>query len=550
MSVPSPSEQQATFAATLVDEWIRHGLREVVVCPGSRSTPIVLAVAARAELTVHVRLDERSAGFFALGCTKRTGRPTVIVVTSGTAAAELHAAVAEADHAREPLVVVTADRPAELHGVGAPQTMDQGNLFGGSVRLFEEPGVARSEAAASWRPLASRLYRTAQQRRGPVHLNAAFVEPLVAAPTPLPVGRVHDAPWITEVEAAPSPVPISAARVLVVTGPGSDLVFDELSAWTVVADVTTRGTVAHFDAFLRDDVVAAMLRPDVVVRSGAMPASKILQERLAQWDVPVVAVSSADVSDPGGLVHELRRLAPGTRGSLVRTVTRDDAFEARWRDAQSAVDDMATQLDDDAVQLSEPTLARSVTAWGRAVGVPIFVGSSMPVRDVEWWSSGVDVPVMANRGVNGIDGVTSSALGAACGARAIALVGDITFLHDVSALTDGLGPVGGSCALVVADNGGGGIFSFLAQGDLVDEQVFAQYFATPREHDFVAIATGFGHRASRVETNGDLRDALREALDHDGVTVIVARVPHHRDNVELHAELNALAANSARDRLS
>jgi 2-succinyl-5-enolpyruvyl-6-hydroxy-3-cyclohexene-1-carboxylate synthase len=188
-SVPSPSVVQATFAATLFDEWIRQGLRDVVICPGSRSTPLVMICAQRAELTMHVRIDERSAGFFAIGRALATDRPVAIVVTSGTAAAELLASVAEADQAFVPLLVVTADRPAELHGVGAPQTMDQHRLYGAKVRRFEEPGVVSELDVASWRDVAVRLWGRAigaPGHPGPVHLNAAFAEPLVAQPLTLP----------------------------------------------------------------------------------------------------------------------------------------------------------------------------------------------------------------------------------------------------------------------------------------------------------------------------------------------------------------------------
>ncbi len=210
-SVPSASEVQATYAATLFDEWIRLGLRDVVLCPGSRSTPLALACASRRELRVHVRIDERSAGFFALGRALATHEPVAIVVTSGTAAAELHACVAEASQAFVPLLVLTADRPPELHGVGAPQTIDQHRLFGDLVRLFEDPGTARPEDSDTWRVLARRLWSRATQRDeespspGPVHLNAAFIEPLVA-----------------EALALPDPlVPISTSRERYVNSAGS-----------------------------------------------------------------------------------------------------------------------------------------------------------------------------------------------------------------------------------------------------------------------------------------------------------------------------------------
>src|SRR5487761_2582248 len=178
------------MAATLFDEWVRCGLRDVVLCPGSRSTPLALAAARRSEVVLHVRLDERSAAFFALGRALVTGRPVAVVVTSGTAVAELHAAVAEADLAGVPLLVVSSDRPPELHGVGAAQTIDQRAIFGAMVRRFDDPGVARDDAAASWRPLAGRLWAAATGAHpGPVHLNVPLVEPLTEAPRDLPASR-------------------------------------------------------------------------------------------------------------------------------------------------------------------------------------------------------------------------------------------------------------------------------------------------------------------------------------------------------------------------
>jgi 2-succinyl-5-enolpyruvyl-6-hydroxy-3-cyclohexene-1-carboxylate synthase len=545
VSVPSTSAVQATFAATIVDEWVRHGLREVVLCPGSRSTPLALAVADRAELTLHVRIDERSAAFFAIGCALRSERPVAVVVTSGTAAAELHAAVAEADLAGVALLVVTADRPPELHGVGAPQTVRQREMFGPLVRRYEEPGVAREEARATWRPLAARLYAAAAgPGRGPVHLNAAFVEPLLAEPRELPAGRDGGEPWVRVGDQPVEPVPGGAARTLLVAGASTraaTLTSAHARGWVVLGDATARRTLAHFDAILRDDEVAAALRPDLVVRAGGLPASKVLQQRLREWAAPVEAVGTA-VADPDGLVS-------GRASAPVVDVPADPGYLARWSEASQTVAELAAHLDDDALQLCEPSLARQLVETSGDREVPLFVGSSMPVRDVEWWAGSRRGLTLANRGANGIDGVCSSTLGAAAGGRALGLVGDVTFLHDVSALTDGLGEHAGACALVVADNGGGGIFSFLAQGEALEPDRFSRLFATPRGHDLVALARGFGHEACAVSTNGELREVVEVALSRAGLTVVVAKVPHYLENVTLHDELNRLAIEAVRERL-
>ncbi len=542
MSVSSTSDVQATFVATLVDEWIAAGVTDAVVCPGSRSTPLSLALAARAEIRTHVRIDERSAAFFALGRALRSRRPVIIVVTSGTAAMELHAAVAEADLAGVPLIVVTADRPPELHGIGAPQTVRQRELYATLVRRYEEPGVARLEAQASWRPLARRLVESATSAHaGPVHLNAAFVEPLVGQPGPLPPAR--DGGWRTSSTVdAPFDFDADGRRVLVVLGPGSPEGLGDLAhrrGWVVLTDATGRGGIAHFDALLRHDHVAATLRPDVVIRGGGLPASKVLGQRLREWACPTVAVSTgAPVADPDATVTAVVH-ASSVDGDASTPGDRDyvDAWTRYEAVAQSVVSDKESAHD-----LDEPSLARTLVSYGAAHDVPLVVGSSMPIREVEWWSDTARGPVYANRGANGIDGVTSTVLGVAAGERAIGFVGDVTFLHDVSALTDGLGSAGGSAAIVVADNGGGGIFAFLPQASVVDETTFSQVFLTPRHHDLAAIARGFGHRATVVSSRDDLVRALDNTWRADGVHVIVAKVPDVHSNVTRHEELNSAIA--------
>lgn len=534
---------QATFAATLFDEWIRSGLREVVVGPGSRSTPLALAAAERGELTLHVRIDERSAAFFALGRALATTRPVAIVVTSGTAAAELHAAVCEADQANVPLLVLTADRPPELHGVGAPQTIDQRELYGPAVRLYEEPGVARADAAWSWRALASRVWFAASGATGspgPVHLNAAFVEPLLGATLDLPPGRVNGAAWRTNDETA-SPaatLDVNGARVICVVGAG---VNEGIIAtcrdldWVVFGDATARGTLAYFDPLLRDDDFAAAQRPDLVVRMGGIPASKVLAERLREWDTPVVALlGSGAVADPDGLVS---RWLEGVPLRDVASMRADSSYATTWFAASNSVGEYLRSLESDHDELNEPMVARSVVELSGENNASLIVGSSMPVRDVEWWAGARRSPTYANRGANGIDGVVSTVLGVCAGAKGIGLLGDLTMLHDVSGFVDGLGAAQGTCVLVVNDNGGGGIFSFLPQAQVLGPERFEQLFGTPRHHDLEGVARAFGHRACSVRTRSELRSAVQQALTEPGVSVVVAKVPSRERNVEIHDDL-------------
>ncbi len=547
-SVPSLSEAQATFAATLFDEWVHLGLRDVVVSPGSRSSPLALAAAERPELTLHVRIDERSAGFYALGRALVTERPVAIVVTSGTAAAELHACVAEADLAFVPLLIVTADRPPELHGVGAPQTIDQRHLYGSMVRHFEEPGVARIEAASSWRPLAQRLWHFACGEAtppGPVHLNAAFVEPLVAAAIDLPERDVElIAPREIE-ELLPDVTSLNVAgqSVLCVVGAGvtADVIGQCVALdWVVLGDATARGSLTHFDALLRSDDFVARVRPDLVVRLGGLPASRVLAEQLRAWQVRTVSLSGAGlVADPDRLIQEAYAGLPH-RG--IATLVAHRGYAKQWCDASREVAQWLETLDAGESALNEPLVARAVVAASNVSGVALVIGSSMPVRDVEWWAPARQSATFANRGVNGIDGVVSTILGVGAGSKALGLIGDLTMLHDVSGLVDGLGDTGGTCVVVVVDNQGGGIFSFLPQAQAIEFERFEQLFGTPRPHNLEAVARAFGHAATTVATLDDLHHALREGLARDGVSVVVASVPSREENVEVHQAWNDQAS--------
>jgi 2-succinyl-5-enolpyruvyl-6-hydroxy-3-cyclohexene-1-carboxylate synthase len=540
-SVPSPSVVQATFAATLFDEWIRQGLRDVVICPGSRSTPLVMICAQRAELTMHVRIDERSAGFFAIGRALATDRPVAIVVTSGTAAAELLASVAEADQAFVPLLVVTADRPAELHGVGAPQTMDQHRLYGAKVRRFEEPGVVSELDVASWRDVAVRLWGRAigaPGHPGPVHLNAAFAEPLVAQPLTLPASG---ATLVERAVTGESQRGFKDQRVLCVVGRGAtpDVVARcRANAWVVLGDATSQRTLAYFDALLRSAEFAARARPDVVVRLGGIPASKVLQERLREWNVHTVSFDGVGfVADPDHLIAESLSGLPPTDASQ----RSDGDYVELWLEGSRKVADWLEKLDaNDGALLNEPIVARVVVEASERHGAALVIGSSMPVRDVEWWARPRTVPTFANRGVNGIDGVVSTALGVGAGSVSIGLLGDITMLHDVSGLVDGVGASGGSSVLVVVDNNGGGIFSFLPQSTALEPATFERLFGTPRGHDLAMIARAFGHRGSSVTTRAELERTIDDGLAVPGVTVVVAKVPARDENVILHEAWNAM----------
>jgi 2-succinyl-5-enolpyruvyl-6-hydroxy-3-cyclohexene-1-carboxylate synthase len=587
MSVTSGSAQ-ATFAATLVDEWIRGGVTDAVICPGSRSAPLATALAARPELRLHLRLDERGAGFFALGLARATGRPALVLTTSGTAAAELHAAVLEAHHGRVPLVVCTADRPPELHHVGAAQTVEQAHLYGGAVRWFAEPGTAVDEYRDTWRPLAARALAEATvgpTGPGPVHLNLAFRDPLTGSPGELPPGRAHNRPvqriygHATPPDEAEVTVVFSwpGRRGVIVAGEGCGpqaqvLELAERLGWPVLADPRSGCRISHphvvaaADAVLRQDQLARALEPQVVVALGAPWASKVLGQFVAAAAAGGAEVLAVDPwwrwVDPDRVVHEVHRADPAAwlsalleRLTAVQPVAVPDGWLSRWRAVEAAaqreIDAVlgADQIDRDG-EFTEPVLARFLYAQ-LAGNVTVVAGSSMPVRDLEWYGAPrADAPrVVANRGANGIDGVCSTALGlaAAGSGPVVALVGDLSFLHDASSLVRLSGsPAGQSCTLVVVDNRGGGIFSFLPQARALDRSGFEQLFGTPPETDVAQVAAGFGLPTADVSRPGELAHALSLSVGHKPLSVVRVRVPDRAANAELHERVNEAVVKAAR----
>ncbi|MGH8981849.1 MAG: 2-succinyl-5-enolpyruvyl-6-hydroxy-3-cyclohexene-1-carboxylic-acid synthase [Acidimicrobiales bacterium] len=548
---------QATFAATLVDEWVRAGVTDAVVCPGSRSTPLALAIAARPELTVHVRLDERGAGFFALGLALATGRPAPVCVTSGTAAAELHAAVVEAHHARVPMLVCTADRPPELHDVGAPQTIEQSGIYGTTVRWAAAPGVPVEEAAGTWRSLAARALAEATAGPlgpGPIHLNLAFRDPLVGEPGPLPDARPDGGPWhrVAVARAEPDVGDWPDGRGVVVAGAGSGppdavLAFAERAGWPVLADPRSGCRLLHPNVVAAADAIArgmpAHLRPDVVVRLGARWASKALPSFLAgarvlavdpwwRWEDPDRSASVVERCQPGEWLDAACRAAPPRPPSDWLP-----AWQRAERLAQGAID-AALAVEG----LCEPVVARRLAA-ALPQGSTVVVSSSMPVRDLEWFSPASQAPprVLANRGANGIDGVCSTALGvaAAGGGPVVAVVGDLAFFHDLSALVAAADAAPAGCTIVVVDNGGGGIFELLPQATALRREVFERFFGTPQSPDVVRAAEGLGVRCADVGTPEELDVALGAAVSTKELSVVRARVPARPGNAAVHARLHA-----------
>lgn len=558
----SPANVQATFVATLVDEWARAGVTDAVVCPGSRSTPLALALAADGRLRLHVHHDERAAAFMALGIGLASGRPAVVLTTSGTAAVELHPAVVEASMAAVPMLVCTADRPPELRSVGAPQTIDQDHLYGHAVRSFTEAGIADDGNRLAWRPLAARAVAEAMGAvPGPVHLNLPFREPLVGEAGELPAGRPGDAPWHLPARPAGAAEPdaalvalLGASRGLIVAGSwvgDADGVtaLAEATGWPVLADPRSgcrrpsAWTVAAFDALLRDEGFAAGHRPEVVVRLGSPPASGVLSKWLAATGARQVAVDRHGVVyDPertaSALVHARPDAWCRTMAAAVGA-NADPAWLADWQDAEKAAQAAFDEVLAGHGESTEPGVARTLVAQ-LAPGSTLVVGSSMPVRDLEWYGRPRNfVRVLSNRGANGIDGVVSTAVGVALASEGpvAALVGDVSFLHDANALL-GLAGRGLDLTVVVVDNRGGGIFSFLPQAAALSPERFELLFGTPHDVDLPGLAAAHGLPTITVHAADGLVPALNVAAAAPGTHVVVVRTDR-ATNVTVHDELHA-----------
>jgi len=566
-------DANTAFARTLVDEFVRAGVRHACVAPGSRNAPLALALVGDGRLRVHVHLDERSAAFFALGCARASGQPAVVCCTSGTAAAHLHPAVLEAAHGRVPMLVCTADRPPELRDTGAGQTIDQVGLYGGATRwsVDVEAPTDRAGIGSWWRSLAARAAACALgPPAGPVHLNLAFREPL--APTGAALvdapGRADGRPWTVTTPAVRTPDSPTVDRLaqtirevpkgLVVAGWGSGLTapiverFARATGWPVLADPLSGlracdGAVSTYDALLRVDDFAAAHRPDLVVRVGAPSASAATARWLvdvgaqwlldpdSQWLDPGHSATDRLAVDPAMLLHDLLDRLPVTAPA--------SSWSRDWRAADQRARDAITEQLAGSEEPFEGRIARDVVAGLPESGI-LVVASSMPVRDVETFAEPrADVRIIANRGVNGIDGFASTTLGVAAATHApvVGLTGDLSFLHDTNGLL-GARERELEATIVVVDNRGGGIFSFLPYQQQVAPEHFERVLATPPAVDVADVARTYGLAVTEAEKASDVGPALHEAVTAGGLRIVRVRTDRGA-NVARHREVfDAVAA--------
>lgn len=593
------NDQFTAYLNAFVDELARAGVRHIVISPGSRSTPLALLAAHHQHITVWMNIDERSAGFFALGMAKASRAPVALLCTSGTAAANYMPAVVEASLARVPLIVLTADRPHEQRDIGAAQTINQVNLYGHHVKWFVDMPIPEPTPLLikQAKMVAARAVATALSGpRGPVHLNFPLREPLIpnlaanyneaeadaalqaATNESITVNRgvsVVDESVISELAAQLAAIP----KGLIVCGPHDEPVFATsvvaLAAqldYPIIADPLSQlrsgehdlsPVIDTYDAFLRDEAVATKYEPEVIIRFGAMPVSKSLQLFLTRhehvrhiiveephgWRDPVLLATDVIYAEANAFCRALSSQLDGLLAS--RTEARQGETilgEAKQSEAKQAKQAWLEQW-----QQTQKTTARvlyeasdyDALFEGRLFvelqailpnETALFVGNSMPIRDLDAFYRADDkhIRMLANRGANGIDGLVSTALGiSAAGLRTVLVIGDVSFYHDLNGLLAAK-QHGLDITIIVVNNDGGGIFSFLPQAQ--HPQHFELLFGTPLGLDFEHVVTMYGGTFSRVSSWGDFRQAFATSMEQGGLQVI--EVPTDRQsNVDMHKQI-------------
>ncbi|MBI4299683.1 MAG: 2-succinyl-5-enolpyruvyl-6-hydroxy-3-cyclohexene-1-carboxylic-acid synthase [Chloroflexi bacterium] len=575
------------FASAFVDELARSGLRHVCICPGSRSSPLTISFSRHPGIKTWMHLDERSSSFFALGMARYLGQPVALVCSSGTAAANFFPAVVEARYSGVPLLALTADRPPELLDWGALQTIDQTRIYGSHAKWSVNVPTPEVTPAlmAFVRSMAARAFATAAEApAGPVHVNFPFREPLEPASVPADFaasvasqsyahsGRPGGVPFVSAVPARRAPdgkqVEGLARRLasveqgLIVCGPQADVGLAEaVSAlaqrldYPVLADCLSQVrcgphdrdvVIDCYDAFIRDAEVAESLVPKVVIRFGALPVSKPLTQYLERhrsahhilvdeengWRDPFHLTSEVWHVDSVEFCEKLASALEGKRAPR--------EWSGRWRRLREAARDAIARELAGFGDLFEGKVFSELAQLIPEEAV-LFVGNSMPVRDMDTFFPSTDrrIRFMANRGASGIDGVVSTALGtSAASGRVMLVLGDLSFYHDMNGLLAARA-FGLNATIIVINNNGGGIFSFLPQAAY--EEVFEPYFGTPHGLTFRSAAELYGLRYRLVEDWPQFREALQESLTSAGTTLI--EVPGDRkENVVLHRRIWAAVA--------
>ncbi|MFL5826868.1 MAG: 2-succinyl-5-enolpyruvyl-6-hydroxy-3-cyclohexene-1-carboxylic-acid synthase [Thermoleophilaceae bacterium] len=549
-----------------VDELARCGLRYAVTCPGSRNAPLALTFAADERIEAISVLDERSAGFLALGIAKTERRPVVVTCTSGTASANLLPAIVEARESHVPLIVLTADRPPELRDIGAGQAIDQIKIFGSFPKWFTEVGTHPPTRATGihYRALACRAWFTSEDGRpGPVHLNFPLREPLAPVaehldPEPWQ-GRPDGRPWtvVTEVPSDPSPTVIELLErdVLesetgaIVCGPTLEQIavaaarLAAATGWPLLAEPASgvrcgphdrSHVVAHYDALLRSERFVEAHRPELVIRVGDTPTSKPLRAWLADKRQIVIDRHSGWHEPTRRAERLVAAAADSTLEMLAAALESEPPTRASWLAAWRAADAVVPPALAAAPDPFEPK-AYAALADTLPDGAVVWLGSSMPVRDVETFfpQSERALRFISNRGANGIDGTVSSATGAALAGPdpCVLLTGELALLHDLGGALAARRH-GADVRIVCINNGGGGIFDFLPVAAHADPAHYREHIVTPSSVDLATVASLAGLAHVRAETPDDVRRAIT------GPALVEVRTDRE-DNVRMHREVFA-----------
>ena len=555
----SQAEGSFTAAWWVVDELVRSGVEHASVSPGSRSTPIALALWRHPQVRVHVHLDERASAFFALGVAKATGRPAAVACTSGTAVAELLPAVVEASMSRATLVLLTADRPPELRGVGANQTIEQPGIFGVYVRAgVDAPVPDEAPDEDPWREIVRGLVRAALgPPPGPVHLNLPFREPLTPGEISLPASplsstdhAIVSAPPDREVDDLGAAIS-STPRGLILAGsmresPAPLVELSHRSGWPLLAEPTSGhrvpGALEAGQSLVADDAFADAHVPETIVQFGAAPTSRAGLELVRRADRLLVVDPDHLVADP----H--RRAAASYRAAAAALATElIAALEPRpastWSRSWLEADQVARAVvDAELGRDEEPFEGRVARDLAAALpdGATLVVGSSSPVRDLDaYMAPRHGLTVLGNRGASGIDGFVSTALGVASAGRGAtaALSGDLTFLHDAGSLLWSA-TRGHDAVFVVLNNAGGALFSSLSQRVLPELE---QLFVTPHGLDLAAVSRAAGAEHTVIRSASELVPAITDAAGRGGVRVIEVALDPDR-NLRRRAEVRAAVA--------
>lgn len=561
------------WGSVVAETLVRCGVRQAVVSPGSRSTPLTIAFARHPELEAIPVLDERSAAFFALGLARQCRRPVALVCTSGTAAANYLPAVIEARESGVPLLVITADRPPELRACAAGQAIDQQKLYGGYVNFYHELAVPEANLrllAYLRQTIAQACAQTLRPESGPVHLNAPFRDPLapVENETAKPLAAALDEGFFAHL-AAVQPVAVAPlAWVPPVTGRGLIIAGEDTctdpaayvakvgqiaarTGWPVLADALSvlrhhhpmgAVVVTAYDALLRNRALARELAPRAVLVLGNWPTSKVVRQWLESVETEIVFVSPR--SDNRDALHGRTRHLPVTVEALVLegSGSGDTGYRELWHRADLAAAGVLRADRAAAPGIFEGdvtlTLARALPDH-----TPLFVASSMPVRDVEylWPADGRGRRFFFNRGANGIDGTLSTALGVAHRNQpAVLLTGDLALLHDTNGFL--IGPkLAGSLTVVLINNRGGGIFGHLPVAQF--EPPFEEFFATPQAVDFPRLCAAYGVEHVKIDGLAQLAELVAK-LPAQGLRVLEVSTDRRQD-VQTRKQLFAAAAAAA-----